>query len=99
MSPARSHPFVGRRTELATALLLLDAAARGTGAALLVTGEAGVGKSRLVAEVAARAAERGFVILTGHAVEGGGAYRPFAEALARPLRRQPLLDDPRLAPF
>ena len=40
--------LVGRRAELAAACTLVDAAARGQGAALLVTGEAGVGKSRLV---------------------------------------------------
>jgi DNA-binding CsgD family transcriptional regulator len=99
MSPARGHPFVGRRAELTTATLLLDAAARGASATLLVTGEAGVGKSRLVSEVATRAARRGSVVLTGHAVEGGGTYRPFAEAIAPSMRRRPLLDSPRPAAF
>lgn len=58
------------------------------GAALLVTGEAGIGKSRLVGEAAARAARAGRTVLTGRAVDGGGTYRAVAEALA-PLLREP----------
>ncbi|MGH3920010.1 MAG: ATP-binding protein, partial [Pseudonocardiaceae bacterium] len=59
MPAVRSPVLVGRRAELATALGLVDAATRGHGAALLVTGEAGIGKSRLVAEMRARAAAAG----------------------------------------
>jgi DNA-binding CsgD family transcriptional regulator len=99
MPAARSPQLVGRRAELATALLLLDAAAGGDGRALLVTGEAGIGKSRLVAEVCARAPAAGMAVLTGRAVPGGGAYRPVTEALLRPLRTRPVLDSARLRPF
>ena len=91
--------IVGRRAELAAARTLVDATSRGQGAALLISGEAGVGKSRLVAEVRARAEAGGLDVLVGHAVDGGGTFRPVAEALARPLRRRPLLDAPRLRPF
>ncbi len=46
-----SLPMVGRRGELATMLDLLDLANSGRGQVVGVTGEAGMGKSRLVAEV------------------------------------------------
>jgi DNA-binding CsgD family transcriptional regulator len=50
---------------------------------LLVTGEAGVGKSRLLAELIEVARGGRLRVLPGRAVEGGGAYRPVAEALLR----------------
>src|SRR4051812_2498868 len=99
MPAVRSPELVGRRAELATALLLLDTAARGDGRALLVTGEAGIGKSRLVAEVCARAPGAAMAVLTGRAMPAGGAYRPLTEALLRPLRTRPVLDSARLRPF
>src|ERR687890_342352 len=58
-------------------------AREGTGGVLLVAGEAGVGKSRLLAE-AVRVARREQVhVLSGRATESGGAYRPLIEALLR----------------
>ena len=54
-----------------------------------MTGEAGVGKSRLVREVSQLATARGLVTLTGRAVPGGAAvpFRPLAEAVMGGLRR------------
>jgi hypothetical protein len=95
----RSPVLVGRRAELATASGLVDAACRGHGGVLLVTGEAGVGKSRLVDELRARAAAAGMTVLVGRSVDGGGTYRAVTEALARLLRRRGGLDDPALRPF
>ncbi|MEU4267407.1 AAA family ATPase [Streptomyces sp. NPDC026092] len=50
---------------------------------LLVTGEAGLGKTRLVGDAARRAAEEGTAVLwgAGHDAEGHTPYGPFAEAL------------------
>ncbi|HET9722292.1 MAG TPA: ABC transporter substrate-binding protein, partial [Actinomycetota bacterium] len=44
-------PFVGREPEMAVARQVLDAALAGSGGILLVTGEPGIGKSRLLAEL------------------------------------------------
>jgi DNA-binding NarL/FixJ family response regulator len=75
--------LVGRAAELSRLANLLDEAAAGHAVAALVSGDAGVGKSRLVAEVAARAASRGFTVLTGQCAEIGDSvpYLPFADAL------------------
>src|SRR5689334_3452642 len=78
--------LVGRRAELTALRSAVDRAARGTGAAVVVLGEAGIGKSRLVAEAVDRARAAGMAVLTGRAVAGGGAYRAVAAALAGHLR-------------
>jgi DNA-binding CsgD family transcriptional regulator len=75
--------LVGRDAELARLRTLLDQAADGRAVAALVSGDAGVGKSRLVAEVMTVAAERGFTVLTGQCAEIGDSvpYLPFADAI------------------
>jgi DNA-binding CsgD family transcriptional regulator len=62
-------PIVGRERELARLERALDALAAGLGAALAIEGEPGIGKTRLLAELAARAEERGFLVLSGVAAE------------------------------
>jgi DNA-binding CsgD family transcriptional regulator/tetratricopeptide (TPR) repeat protein len=74
--------FVGRVRELAALEEALEAARGGLGATALISGDAGIGKSRLVAELAARAP--GYAVLTGRCLDLVGtelAYQPFAEAL------------------
>jgi DNA-binding NarL/FixJ family response regulator len=75
--------LVGRRAELARLHALLDDAASGRAVAALIGGDAGVGKSRLVAEVMASAADRGFTVLCGQCAEIGDSvpYLPFADAI------------------
>jgi DNA-binding CsgD family transcriptional regulator len=99
MPTLRSPVLVGRGAELAMARQLLGRAARGDGRTLLVTGEAGIGKSRLLAEVRSAATTSGMAVLVGRALDGGGTFRPVAEALARPLRQHALLDAPAVAPY
>ena len=76
---SRSPVLVGRAAELATARGLVDAVAAGRGGALLVAGEAGIGKSRLLDEVAARAAERGLPVLSGGRSRAAGPSGPSPE--------------------
>ncbi|MGW7427482.1 helix-turn-helix transcriptional regulator [Streptomyces sp. NPDC054813] len=73
-----SPVFVGRSDELGT---LNEALARAEAAepqALLLGGEAGVGKTRLVEEFAAAACRRGAVVALGGCVEIGADGLPFA---------------------
>ena len=62
---------------------LLDRAEKGRPAVALVAGDAGVGKTRLLAELASRAEERGARVLVGGCMEGGNVglpYVPFVDA-------------------
>jgi DNA-binding CsgD family transcriptional regulator len=76
-------PLVSRRAELAVLIGAIDAASGGRGEAVLLTGEAGVGKTRLLVEARREAERRGILALRGRAVESGGAYRPLVDAFAR----------------
>jgi DNA-binding NarL/FixJ family response regulator len=62
-------PLYGRVAELEAAAGGLDAVARGGRGLLLAQGEAGIGKTRLLAEVLVRAQAEGFVLLEGRASE------------------------------
>jgi DNA-binding NarL/FixJ family response regulator/tetratricopeptide (TPR) repeat protein len=75
--------LVGRDAELARLANLLDDAAGNRAVAALIGGDAGVGKSRLVAEVTTLAENRGFTVLTGQCAEIGDSVPllPFADAL------------------
>jgi DNA-binding CsgD family transcriptional regulator len=75
--------LVGRDGELRRLLDLLDDAADGHPTHALISGDAGVGKTRLVAELATRAAGRGFTVLSGRCAELGDSipYLPLADAL------------------
>jgi len=84
-------PLVGRDSELQLMCTLLDTVAldRQFGSrALTISGEMGVGKSRLLAEMFVEARARGFRVLEGRAYESGAMfpYLPFIEAL-RPVLR------------
>ncbi|MGK5111749.1 ATP-binding protein [Geodermatophilus sp. CPCC 205506] len=76
-------PLIGRDDAMAAVRAAVTRAREGSGGVLLVVGEAGVGKSRLLTE-AVRLARRDRVhVLFGRATESGGAYRPLIEALLR----------------
>jgi tetratricopeptide (TPR) repeat protein len=69
--------FVGRDAELAALTAALDTAVAGDPAVVLVSGEAGVGKTRLVEEAAERASAAGARVLAGSCIEMGGEGLPF----------------------
>src|SRR5690242_4848735 len=91
---AEELPLTGRRRETEAIESLLASAADGLGGGVLITGESGIGKSRLLAEAARLAANTGMIALTGRSVENGGAYRPLVSALSRAAAC--VADDPRL---
>lgn len=90
--------LVGRAAERATVERVLTAARRGRGRVLLITGGAGIGKSRMLGEAARLAVDSGMTVLTGRAVEGGGTYRPIAEALVAHLRDADVIESADLRP-
>ncbi|MBL7517923.1 AAA family ATPase, partial [Frankia sp. CNm7] len=90
MTRLASPGFVGRAEELARLELALSRAEAGEGAGLIIGGEAGVGKTRLVEELVARAAATGHTVLLGGCVELEGDDLPLApvvEALRGLARR------------
>ncbi|MGY4981160.1 helix-turn-helix transcriptional regulator [Streptomyces sp. 900105755] len=79
-----SSPLIGRDDELGRLASVLERARNGSGQAVLVAGDAGVGKTRLLDEAAARASAGGVIVVTGHCVDLGDVglpYLPFTEIL------------------
>jgi DNA-binding CsgD family transcriptional regulator len=74
--------LVGRDAELGRLRGLLQDAAAGRAVTGLVSGDAGIGKSRLVAEAMQTAERDGFTVLYGQCAEIGDSvpYLPFADA-------------------
>jgi DNA-binding CsgD family transcriptional regulator len=75
--------LIGRSAELGALNAALDRAAEGRGGAVFITGDAGIGKSRLTRDVAYTASGRDFQVLTGRGTQSAVPvpYRPIAEAL------------------
>ena len=87
--------MVGRAEELTRLMTHVERAAAGRTSAVLLAGDAGAGKTRLLDELGSRAAARGVRVLTGHCVDLGDVglpYLPFVDLL------RPVADDPELAP-
>ena len=100
--PRPKAPLIGRGVELATLQRTLDAAALSDARAVVLSGDAGVGKTRILAELARRADAGGMITLIGHCVDFGDAglpYVPFSEALGRLAAERPELAEPLLAEF
>ncbi len=74
--------FVGRRSEIATLDQAWAAAAAGRRQVVFVVGEAGAGKSRLVAEACRGFADAGAAVLLGYCLSDQPvAYEPFRPAI------------------
>ncbi|MEV4759987.1 AAA family ATPase [Micromonospora sp. NPDC049559] len=87
-----SSIFVGRAAELAQLTLAAAAAEQGAGQSVLVRGEAGVGKTRLVEEFVRNLAPEQAVAAFGNCFDGGAdvlPFAPFTAALRSLWRRLP----------
>jgi tetratricopeptide (TPR) repeat protein len=79
---ARALPFTGRDTQLAALNASWAAVDGETQVTVLLSGEAGIGKTRCVAELAASVRGEGARVLYGRCDDGRGApFQPFVEAL------------------
>src|SRR6266699_3776063 len=72
--------LVSRASQLAILQLLVEQAKRGEGHLVLISGEAGIGKSRLVAEVKTSTTSQGFLLLQGNCFPTDVTY-PYAPLL------------------
>jgi DNA-binding SARP family transcriptional activator len=96
---ASPPPFVGRDAELAALDAAWDRAATGARHVVVVTGEAGIGKTRLATEAARRVSTQGGLVLFGRCdQEAIVPYQPIVEALdgyvaATPADELPPLDE------
>ncbi len=94
--------LIARDAELAALDAALTDAADGRPSLVLLAGESGVGKTRLLAEVERRAREAGARVLAGDCVDLGAGELPYLPLVAalRPLARREdpaLTDDVRAA--
>ena len=67
-------PLIGRTEEMTAVRSAVTRARAGSGGVLLIVGEAGVGKSRLLTEAVRLARGDRVHVLCGRATESGGAY-------------------------
>jgi eukaryotic-like serine/threonine-protein kinase len=78
--------IIGRERELGEARLLWERAAAGEGQLLLISGEPGIGKTRLAREITTLAEVSGGISLLGECYpEGNAPYAPFAQIFRRVL--------------
>lgn len=73
--------FAGRAAQMATLMSAWDRATGGHGGLVFVAGPMGIGKTRLLAEVAAHAHAAGALVLYGRAVGPTSPLHPFGQAL------------------
>ena len=92
---------VGRHAELEAIDTALAAAMAGHGGCLVITGEPGIGKSRLARELSSRAAGCGIRVVAGRAVpqSATAAYRPVTDALLQLMRGRALPGDAGMTPW
>jgi DNA-binding SARP family transcriptional activator len=94
LRPVARQVFVGRHQELLSFEAALADAVAGELSVSVVTGEPGIGKTALLAEMAERAEQRGLVVLYGGVTESAGLpLLPFRSALRDFLTRTSNIGD------
>lgn len=103
MSPVWSNPIicpvlVGRQAQLASLRHCVEEVLGGTGRTVLIKGDAGIGKSRLLAEALAGAEARGVPVLAGHCFAPDRAipYAPILDLVRTAMVQQPAIVMPAL---
>ena len=91
--PQWAQPLVDREQEIKILRARLDAALRSEGGLVLITGEAGIGKTRLAYELRSYAKLRGAQCLMGSGYEREGAvpYQPWSNIIKEYFRWAPPL--------
>ncbi|MCH7843941.1 MAG: ATP-binding protein, partial [Chloroflexi bacterium] len=86
---ATGSGFIGRQPELALLTSALDDALAGRGQMVMLSGEPGIGKTRLAQELASRAQSLGAEVMWGWCYEGDGAppYWPWTTAITSYVER------------
>lgn len=81
-------PFIGRQAETRQLEQELIRIFHGNGTFILLSGEAGVGKTRLTLETGNAAREKGCLVLSGHCMDMAGAppYQPLLEQIEQTIR-------------
>src|SRR2546421_2885133 len=82
--PISSPVLIGRERERATLSALIDQVKQGHGQVLLLSGEAGIGKSRLLAEGKRQGSSQGFLVLQGTCfpTDRSSPYAPLLDLLS-----------------
>ncbi len=88
-----SSTIIGRKQEMDRIEQFLDDLAAERGNGLIISGEAGIGKSRLIREIILRARRRGRSFFAGRTGAGKVAYGPFLELFDDILHKQPGMEE------
>ncbi len=93
--PAPMPPIVNRIAECTEIERSLDRLSAGEGGALIIRGGVGMGKTRLIQELALRSRQRGLRVFAGSAREDEGkvAYGPFVDIFEAVLHQYPALQE------
>jgi tetratricopeptide (TPR) repeat protein len=89
LSQQPTGPFLGRQAAMGLFHEAVDRVQAGRGSAVFVSGEPGIGKSRLMKEAARHAAERGMLVLWGERAGVSHGYGTFVSAIESHLTALP----------